>query len=146
MEDLTKPCSVRIFIKWQNQDLSSFSVCVQRAYEEYRLTACHHSGISLIWLQCSPWWKLRFWLHSITNLWSVSQTRHIHVLLVKWKLLSRVWLFVTPWTIQPMEFSRQEYWSGLPFPSPGDIPNPGIEPKSPALQADSLPAEPQGTC
>ena len=48
MEDLTKPCSVRIFIKWQNQDLSSFSVCVQRAYEEYRLTACHHSGISLI--------------------------------------------------------------------------------------------------
>ena len=43
-----------------------------------------------------------------------------------------------------MGFSRQEYWSGLPFPSPGDLPNPGIEPKSPALQADSLPAEPPG--
>ena len=43
-----------------------------------------------------------------------------------------------------MEFSRQEYWSGLPFPSPGDIPNPGTEPKSPALQADSLPSEPLG--
>ena len=42
-----------------------------------------------------------------------------------------------------MEFSRQEYWSGLPFPSPGDLSNPGIEPRSPALQADSLPAEPQ---
>ena len=41
-----------------------------------------------------------------------------------------------------MEFSRQEYWSGLPFPSPRDLPNPGIEPESPALQADSLPAEP----
>ena len=42
----------------------------------------------------------------------------------------------------PMEFSRQEYWSGLPFPPPGDLPNPGIEPRSPALQADSLPSEP----
>ena len=41
-----------------------------------------------------------------------------------------------------MEFSRQEYWSGLPFPSPGDLPDPGIEPRSPALQADTLPSEP----
>ena len=43
-----------------------------------------------------------------------------------------------------MEFSRQEYWSGLPFLSPGDLPDPGIEPGSPALQADSLPSEPSG--
>ena len=43
-----------------------------------------------------------------------------------------------------MGFSRQEYWSGLPFPSLGHLPNPGIEPKSPSLQTDSLPAEPQG--
>ena len=43
-----------------------------------------------------------------------------------------------------MEFSRPEAWDGLPFPSPGDLPNPGIKPRSPALQADSLPAEPQG--
>ena len=50
---------------------------------------------------------------------------------------------VTPWTIQSMEFSRPEYWSGSPFPSPGDLPNPGIKPRSPVLQADSLPAEPQ---
>ena len=49
-----------------------------------------------------------------------------------------------PMTIQSMEFSRPEYWSGQPFPSPGDLPNPGIEPRSPVLQADSLPAEPQG--
>ena len=51
-----------------------------------------------------------------------------------------------PWTVArqaplTMGFSRQEYWSGLPFPSPGDLPNPGIKPKSPALQADDLPTE-----
>ena len=55
---------------------------------------------------------------------------------------------MTPWTIArqvPLSvgYSRQEYWSGLPFPSPGDFPNPGIEPRSPALQADSLPSEPR---
>ena len=43
-----------------------------------------------------------------------------------------------------MGFSRQEYWSGLPFPSPGDLPDPGIKPGSPVLQADSLPSEPPG--
>ena len=45
---------------------------------------------------------------------------------------------------QPMEFSRQEYWSGQPFPSPGDLLDPGIEPSSPTLQADSSPTEPPG--
>ena len=69
--------------------------------------------------------------------------------MVKVKLLSRVRLFATPWTVahqapQSMEFFRQEYWSGLPFPSPEDLPNPGIEPGSPALQADALPSEPPG--
>ena len=44
-----------------------------------------------------------------------------------------------------MGFSRQEYWSGLPFPSPGDLPDPGIEPESPALEADALTSEPQGS-
>ena len=62
----------------------------------------------------------------------------------KLKLLSCVQLFGTLWTVQSMEFSRPAYWSGLPFPSPGDLPNPGIEPRSPALQEDSLPAEPPG--
>ena len=51
---------------------------------------------------------------------------------------------VTPWTIQSLEFSRPEYWSGQPFPFPGDLPNPGIKPRSPALWVDSLPAEPPG--
>ena len=53
-------------------------------------------------------------------------------------------LFTTAWTVQSMEFSSPEYWSGQPFHSPGDFPNPGIEPRSLALWADSLPAEPQG--
>jgi len=62
----------------------------------------------------------------------------------KWKSLSCIWLFfVTPWTIQSMELSRPEYWSGWPFPSPRDLHNPGIKPRSPTLQADSLPAESQ---
>ena len=57
--------------------------------------------------------------------------------------------FVYVWTVahqapMSMEFSRQEYWSGKPFPSPGDLPNPGTEPGSPTLQADSLPSEPPG--
>ena len=56
-------------------------------------------------------------------------------------------LTVTPWTVAcqappSMGFSRQEYWSGLPFPSPGDLLNPRIDPASPALQADFLPSEP----
>ena len=57
---------------------------------------------------------------------------------------SHVQLFATPWPVQSMEFSRPEYWSGWPFPSPGNLPYPGIKPRSPALQADSLPTEPQG--
>ena len=63
---------------------------------------------------------------------------------VKLKSLRRVRLFETPWTVayqapQSVEFSRQEYWSGLPFPSPADLPDSGTEPRSPALQADALP-------
>ena len=65
------------------------------------------------------------------------------------KLLSHVRLFASPWTVAhqappSMEFSRQEYWSGLPFPSPGDLPDPGIEARSPTLWTDALPSEPPG--
>ena len=65
----------------------------------------------------------------------------------KVKLLSHVRLFLTQWTVAyqappSMGFSRQEYWSGLPFPSPGDLPDPVIKPRSPAMQADVLPSEP----
>ena len=61
----------------------------------------------------------------------------------KWKSQSCVRLFATPWTVLSMEFSRPEYWSGKPFPSPGDLPSPGIKPRSPRLQENSLPAKPQ---
>ena len=65
------------------------------------------------------------------------------------KLLSRVRLFVTPWTVayqapRSTGFSRQESWTGVPLPSPGDLSDPGIEPGSPAFQADALPSEPPG--
>ena len=68
---------------------------------------------------------------------------------MKVKLLSRVRLFATPWTVAhqaspSMGFPRQEYWSGLPSPSPGDLPDPGIEPRSPTLEADTLTSEPPG--
>ena len=68
---------------------------------------------------------------------------------VKVKLLSHVQLFATLWTLArqaplSMGFSRQEHWSGLPFPSPRDLPNPGIEPQPPELQADALSSEPPG--
>ena len=67
----------------------------------------------------------------------------------KGKSLSRVRLFAASWAVAyqappSMEFSRQEYWSGLPFPFPGYLPDPGIKPGSPALQADALPSEPPG--
>ena len=63
----------------------------------------------------------------------------------KWKSLSNA----TPWTVvrhapRSMEFSRQEYWSGLSVPFPGDLPNPGIKPRSPTMQMDFLPSEPPG--
>ena len=65
------------------------------------------------------------------------------------KSFSRVWLFATPWTVAyqappSMGFSRQEYWSGLPYPFPVDLPDPGIEPRSPAFQADVSTFEPPG--
>ena len=68
---------------------------------------------------------------------------------VKAKSLSRVRLFAAPWTVAyqaspSMGFSRQEYWSGLPFPSPGDLPDSGTEPGSPTLEADALISEPPG--
>ena len=65
------------------------------------------------------------------------------------RIVSPVGVFATPWTVAyqaslSMGFSRQEYLSGVPFPSPGDVPNPGIEPGSPALQADALLSDPPG--
>ena len=82
-----------------------------------------------------------FWLG---GMWDLSPPKWKKV-----KSLSCVQLFVTPWTVAHQappskEFSRQEYWSGLTFPSPGDLPDPGIESGSPILQADALLSEPPG--
>ena len=100
------------------------------------------SSFSTIWVVSSAYLRLLIFLLAVLIPAYVSSRDSSEV---KWKSLSCVWLFVIPWSIHGilMEFSRPEYWSGKPFPSPGDLPNPGIEPKSPALQADSLPAEPQ---
>ena len=80
-----------------------------------------------------------------------THTIHICILCIDSavKLLSCVQIFATPWTVAyqaspSMGFSQQEYWSGLPFPSPGDLPNPRVEPRSPALQADALTSESPG--
>ena len=80
----------------------------------------------------------------ITHTRTITYTTVLNV-----KSLSHVQLFVTPWTVTyqvPLSigFSRQKYWSGLPFPPPGDLPNPGVEPRPPTLQADALLSEPPG--
>ena len=91
-------------------------------------------------------WLQQCWLGSIPSYtWLLARLNT----LASVKSLSRVWLFVTLWTVarqgsQSMGFSRQEYWSGLPCPSQEDLPDPGIKPRSPALQADSLLFEPRG--
>ena len=90
-------------------------------------------GTAYCWLQAGCYW-----------ISGISQSLYMLLLNCVWKSLIPVWLFATPWTIQSREFSRSEYWSGSSFPSPGDLPNPGIQPKCPMLQADSLPVEPQG--
>ena len=77
------------------------------------------------------------------------ETEGVLIDMCPYKLLTRFQLFATPWMVayqalRSMGFSRQEYWSELLFPSPEDFPNPGIEPRSPALQADALPSEPLG--
>ena len=99
--------------------------------------------VKLLWLLLLKWflhWLLRCLIHPI----GIAMLRYA-------QLLSHVCLSVTPWTVArqaplSMGFSRQEYWSGLPFPSPSDLPHPGIKPVSPALQVDSLPTEPTCQC
>ena len=99
---------------------------------------------------------LVFWLLSFKPAFSLSSFTFIKrrfssfllsaIRVVKVKVIQLCLTLVTPCTVAcqallSMEFSRQEYWSGLPFPFPGDLPDPRIEPKSPALQANSLPTE-----
>ena len=88
--------------------------------------------------------RLHFHFQTVKNLPAMQEKVKVKV-----KSLSCVRLFATPWTVvyqapPSMGFSRQEYWSGLPFPSPGNLPNPGIKPGYPAFQADALTSEPPG--
>ena len=92
-------------------------------------------------------WRIRKVLMELIQTMGPSSERKTSVCVLS--RFSHVRLFVTPWTVArqaplSMGFSRQEYWSGLPLPSPGDLSNPGIEPRSPAWQADALSSEPQG--
>ena len=85
--------------------------------------------------------------HQLSELAQALLYLNLYIIIILISSLNRVQLFATPWTVAheappSVEFSRQEYWSGLPFPSPGDLPGPGIEPRSPALRADALPSEP----
>ena len=95
---------------------------------------------------------LKYYFHLQTSInglrWLATKDSQMHIH-IKVKVLSHVQLFGTPWTVAcqaplSMGFSRQECWSGLPIPSPGDLPHPGIKPGSPELQADSVPSEPLG--
>ena len=87
-------------------------------------------------------------LHARTLEWVAISFSNAWKWKVKVKSLGHVWLFTTPWTAAylqaplSMGFSRQECWSGVPFPFPGDLPDPGIKPRYSALQANSLPSEP----
>ena len=108
-----------------------------------RYSPCSTSFINKLRKGVSKKESKRLDLLSLDDLQSISEW--------KWKCwsLSRVWVCVTPWTIArqaplSMEFSRQESWSGLRFPSPGNLPDPVIEPCYTALQADSLPSEAPG--
>ena len=97
-------------------------------------------------------WNLTFTqnLHTNVHRCFIHDSQKLETSHVSFNVLSHfscVHLCATLWTIGSSCSwdSGQEYWNGLPFPSPGDLPNPGIEPQSPALQVDSLPSEPPGT-
>ena len=122
---------------------SCFLVCLcspthKSSWQRYGFINCHFHNFTLfsysVFCASSAFPYL-------TNIWSLFK--------VKVKTLSHARLFATLWTVAyqaplAMGLSRWEYWSGVPLPSPGDLPDPGFEPRSPALQADTLTSEPPG--
>ena len=111
----------------------------------------HHNGCSVYirMYSLAEWRRWRFGQRRFFFCEDLTDGMEQSYSSMKVKSLSRVRLFATPWTVvyqasPSMGFSRQKYWSGLPFPFPGDLPNPGIKPGSPALEADALTSEPPG--
>ena len=105
------------------------------------------------------WWRRKYMLRLAVIIFppTVISSRSLNLvcqvtsvcMCVSVHMLSHVWLFATPWTIArqaplSMGFFRQEYWSELPFPSPGDLPHPGMEPTSPSLAGGFFTTEPPG--
>ena len=154
--------------------LLSIVISVGLSFEYVLIGATGFLGSHLAWVEVavatiSAWCQYLWWAYVPDKTWARPRVKYqcqesfrastvageIHFQPLscygwKWKWShSGVWLFATPWTVAyqtppSIRFSRQECWSGLPFPSPGDLPDPGIEPGSPALQADALPSEPPG--
>ena len=107
---------------------------LQRCNQRIKIKICIQFELRILPLKSMP--------HKLYKIdFNINKQLLIHVKQQKSESESHVGLFVTPWTIQYMEFSRSEYWRGQPFPSPGDLPKPGNEPRFPTFQADSLPTE-----
>ena len=138
--------------KWPSTQLCFLTTCLGFTPLSLRIPAswCDLKVASLFCLFSSPTPE---WLgdDSISNHDTLQQVLcRVHLPAFVLSHFSCVQLFSSLWTVASqaplsMGFSRQEYWSGLPCPSPGDLPNPGIEPESPALQADCLHLEPPGS-
>ena len=123
----------------------------------YFLSPFFQFPMSVFCFSVCQFWELRLFSQDFSNVsfWCYKfPSQHMQCgiqFLVVVQSLSHVRLFATPWTVCSLPgtsvhggFFKQEYWSGLPCPPPGGLPNPGIVPRSPSLQADSLPSEPPG--
>ena len=106
----------------------------------YPFISFHHIMIPNSPLKITP--KFLWWLTSVLDHWLIQHPKHLANSAFSKKLKVKV-TQSCPTLCNSMEFSRPECWSGQPFPSPGNLPNPGIKPRSPTLQTDSRPAEPQ---